>query len=92
MRWLFLLALGCSAPVESGYITQSYREQFPDTAPGCITVWSESSCLVSTVQGEPADCASGEDVLLVRHDPDEWCMFAVNHGCDCSNRVLNVVP
>jgi hypothetical protein len=82
---------GCSAGERfeaPALYTQSYREQFPDTRAGCITLWTMSECKVSPIGGEPTDCATGEDALIVRSSPNEWCVVGMNYSCDCADREL----
>lgn len=85
---VLVCVIGCSARVApSGWEAQSYREQYPDTPAGCVTVWTTSECRLLGPSGEPALCASGEDVTLLRR-PGAFCEYAMNHGCTCDNRSL----
>lgn len=86
-----LLLNGCGLDAHTmPWEGRSYREVWPDTAPGCITVWAENGCRVGAYDGEPGDCATGDDVLIYwpayHQPPSEGCRYGTNHSCNCSDR------
>lgn len=90
MRVVALCAVlcACSFDVPRSMRVSSYREEYHPQAQGCITVWDELGVcqFVSTEGGEPSDCASGPDVLVIRDYPGQQCSLASHNECDCSIR------
>jgi hypothetical protein len=91
---LLTCACGGATTGPDAYEYQSYREAFPGMAPGCFTVWTESEdagCMLLDSDSEPATCASGDDVTMMR-PRGRFCHYAQNYSCDCNNRELETEP